>query len=479
MKKRLFSTIIISGFLAVSSLMPVWAEPADEAENNTNTVEAQQSDAANTEPQADTAEQEPSGPAAHAEAAILADMSSGKILFSKNPNERVYPASTTKILTGILVLENAQLSDVVTAPEEAITPITNKHSHMGILVGEELTVEQLLYGMLVYSANDAANVLAVHVAGSIDAFVQMMNDKAAELGASGTHFVNPHGFHDDNHYTTAADLLAISRYAMQNEKFREIVKTDMYTIPETNKYHEIRYLSSTNHLISRRRYANYFYDKAIGIKTGFTDEAGSCLVSAAVSGDTELISVVMKCANTTAVANGAYSFVDTKELFEYGFENFKHITVAAPGDIVSDSSVYEAKDNVRVAMTVENDISNILPVDYDADAVTHTITYTDEKVCAPIAKGDILGTISYEYKGEEIGTSNLVATNDVDKDYIIAVIHIILKIILNPIFLILLAAVIILRIRAKIIRNKRRRSRRSRLQHVSHDTEYKGQRKRR
>ena len=472
MKKRLFSTIIISACLAVSSMIPAWAEPANDTENNSKAVQTQ------TLP-TDTKDAEPTGPAAHAESAILADMASGKILFSKNPNQKVYPASTTKILTGILVLENAQLEDVVIASEEAIAPITNKHSHMGILIGEELTVEQLLYGMLVYSANDAANVLAVHVAGSLDAFVQMMNDKAAELGATGSHFVNPHGFHDDNHYTTAADLLTISRYAMQNEKFREIVKTDMYTIPETNKYKETRHLSSTNHLISRRRYANYFYDKAIGIKTGYTDEAGSCLVSAAVKNDSELISVVMNCANTTAVENGAYSFVDSKELLEYGFENYKYITVAAPGDIVSDSSVYEAKDDIRVAMTVDADIANILPIDYDTNEVVYNITYADKKVRAPIAKGDILGTISYTYKGEEIGTASIVATNDVKRDYIITIIHIITKIFLNPIFLILLVLIILLRTRAVMIRKKRRRARRNRLQHVSHNTQYTHSRKKR
>ena len=339
---------------------------------------------------------------------------------------------------------------------------------MGILVGEELTVEQLLYGMLVYSANDAANVLAVHTAGSLDAFVGMMNQKAAELGATGSHFANPHGFHEADHYTTAMDLFKIAQYAMRIDKFREIVKTDMYTIEPTNKYKEIRYLSSTNHLISRRRYANYYYDKAIGIKTGYTDEAGSCLVSEAV---------VMNCANTTTVANGAYSFVDSKGLLEYGFENFKHIDIASAGDIVSDSSVYEAKDGVRVALTVDNNVNYILPVDYNKDEIETVISYNDKKISAPIAKGDVLGEVNYKYRGESIGTAKLVATNSVDKDYIIAAIHLIIKIVLNPVFLIVLAVFIILRIRAKRIQARRRRSRRSRLQHFDAGREnYNGER---
>lgn len=418
------------------------------------------------EQQQTTQEVDLSVPAPHAGAVILSDLKSGKVLYERNATDKMYPASTTKILTAILVLENANLGDVVIVPADAINPINNNHSHMGILIGEELTVEQLLYGMLVYSANDAANVLAIHVAGSLEAFAQMMNNKANELGASNSHFVNPHGFHDDNHYTTAQDLTTIARYAMQIEKFREIVKTDMYTIDPTNKYKEIRYLSNTNHLVSRRRQANYFYKKATGIKTGFTDEAASCLVSSAVDGDTELLSVVMKCHNTTIEENGAYSFVESKELLEYGFKNFKYITIAKNGEIVSDSGVYEARNNVRVALTPKDDISALLPSDIKLDEVLKKCEL-NEKIKAPIKIGDILGTVTYEYQGEIVGSSSLVATNDVERDYILMIIHLILKIIFNPIFLILVIAIVVLRIRAKIIRERNRKKRRSRLNYVN------------
>ena len=138
--------------------------------------------------------------------------------------------------------------------------------------------------MMIYSANDAANVIATHISGTSEHFVELMNQKAHELGATNTNFTNTYGIHDDNHYTSAADLAIMARYAMQNETFREIVKTDMYTIEATNKYKETRYLSSTNHLISRRRQSNYYYKKAIGIKTGYTDESGYCLISSAAPG---------------------------------------------------------------------------------------------------------------------------------------------------------------------------------------------------
>lgn len=439
MRGKIILTIILCFNILASTLTAVYAEPET----------------------AQTA-----SPAPHAEAAILMDMKSGKVLYNKNENEKMYPASITKIMTAILTLESGiDFSEVITATQDAINPITNKHSHMGILVGENLTVENLIYGMLVYSANDAANVLAIRVAGSLDAFVQMMNDKAMELGATNTHFANAHGFHDDNHYTTASDIALIARYAMQNETFRQIVKTDMYTMEATNKYRETRYLSSTNHLISRRRQANYYYKKAIGIKTGYTDESGYCLAAAAVDGDTELLSVVLNCHNITEDESGLYSFIDTKNLFEYGFDNFKYITIAPNGTVVADSSVYEAKDNIRVTLTPKNDIGNILPIDIDMNEVKAE-SVLNEEIAAPIKKGDVLGSITYTYKGEQIGTSELVAVNDVKKDYIVAAIHLVIKTITHPIFIILLLLILYLRFTAKNRRKRRRKNRRSKLKHV-------------
>lgn len=455
MNKRFILSMILTVFISFTFITSAYCEPETSGLDNQSTAEAAEDNSV----------------APHAKAALLIDMKSDKVLFSKNESEKMYPASTTKILTGIIILENVELDTVVTAQREAIEPITNQHSHMGILIGEELTIEQLLYGMLVYSANDAANVLAVHMAGSIEAFADLMNQKAIELGAKNTHFTNPHGFHDDNHYTTAEDIAAISKYAMQNEKFREIVRTQMYTMEPTNKYKEVRYLSNTNSLVSNRRTYEYYYKKAIGIKTGFTDEAGSCLVSAAVDGDTELLAVVMNCQNTTMVQGGAYSFVDSKNLLEYGFKNFKYITIASTEEILADSGVYEAKNNVRVALTPQDKISALLPKDIKMEEI-EIKPLLNEKISAPIQKGDVLGTVECVYKGEVVGKANLVASNEVKRDYIITVIHIFIKIITNPIVLILLALFIFLMIRGKIVRERKRRKRRTRLEHVSENTTY-------
>ena len=234
----------------------------------------------------------------HAEAALLMDMRSGRLIYGKNTTERLYPASTTKMMTGILALESPMMGDTVTATYEALQSITLEDSHMGILIGENLTMTDLLNGTLVYSANDAANVIAVHVGGSIQAFVDMMNAKAQELGMENTHFQNPCGVHDDNHYTTAEDLAILARYCMQNETFREIVAKPSYHIDPTNKYGLNRDLPSTNLFLNTARSAYYIYTPCTGIKTGTTEAAGHCLVASAEYNELSLLSVVLKCDDT-------------------------------------------------------------------------------------------------------------------------------------------------------------------------------------
>lgn len=404
-------------------------------------------------------------PEVHAESALLLDMNTGKVLYSKNEKAKMYPASTTKILTGIIALEKGTLSDVVVATQEAIEPITLEHSQMGVRVGEELTLEQLLYGMLVYSANDAANVIAVHIAGSLDAFAQMMNDKAKELGAADSHFVNAHGFHDADHYTTASDLAAIARYTMKNEKFREIVSTKTYRIPPTNKYDEERVLSNTNHLISRYRVTSLYYEYATGIKTGHTDESGDCLVASATKDDINLLSVLLKCENENT-RDKAYSFTDTVALFEHVFDNYKYHEIASVGDVVADSKVYEAKDGIRVTLTPEQSIETLLPNDTDIETISAETTLNNQ-IAAPIRKGDVLGSIQYTLDGDVLATANLIAVNDVERDAVIHAIHIVLNILLNPFVLIPLIGIILLLIYVNVNRRKRRRSRRSKLSYTN------------
>lgn len=395
----------------------------------------------------------------YAQSALLMDMKTGRVLYSKNLDDCVFPASTTKIMTGILALEMGNAEDVVTVPYEAIKDITLQDSMMGLLVGEELTMDQLIKGMLVYSANDAANVIAVHLAGSMDNFVELMNQKAQELGMTGTHFVNPCGSHNDDHYTTARDLAILSKYAMKNEQFREIVKMPIYKIPPTNKYTSERILVNTNLFLGTSRSSYYYYPPATGIKTGHTSQAGYCLVSSASYNETELLAIVMNCKNVDTKEQ-AYSYIDSRALFEFGFENYKHTPLASVGDIINDSKVYEAKHDMRVAVTVEEDIQALIPSKNSNEAdITKTVNMP-EKIKAPIKKGDVVGSVSYYYRGIEVGSTNLVATNDVERNNFLHIFHIITGIIFNPLFFIPAILLILVYMYARHQKKKRERQRR-------------------
>ncbi len=399
----------------------------------------------------------------YAKSALLMDMHSGRVLYSKNLDERVYPASTTKIMTGILAIENANMEDTVSAPYEALKDITLEDSQMGILVGENLTVEQLIKSMLVYSANDSANVLAVHISGSLDKFVDLMNQKAQELGMTNTHFANTCGLHDDNHYTTARDLAILTKYAMKNETFRDIVKMPIYKIPATNKYTMERILVNTNLFLGTSRSKYHYYPPAIGVKTGHTSQSGYCLVSAAAYENMEFLAIVMGCPDED-VGEQAYSYIDSKTLFEYGFNHYRHQDIAKNGDVAADSKVYEAKNDMRVAVTVENDVSALIPAGDDSKDNIKTVIDLPDRIDAPVAKGDVLGTINYYYNDVPIGSSNLIATNDVARNQFLHVFHIIIRVITSPFFFVPVIMLIFILLYAK--HKKKKRERQKRIQQI-------------
>lgn len=252
-------------------------------------------------------------PSLSAEASILMDARTGQVLYEWNADERLANASTTKILTAIVVVENSNLQDKVTVSERAAS---TGESGINLTAGEQLTVEQLLYALMLQSANDAATALAEHVGGSVENFADMMNAKAASLGATNTHFVNPHGLDDPNHYTTARDLAIIGSYAMRIPLIRQIAVTPTYTIPWPGHPWD-RVATAHNKFLSMYQYAN-------GIKTGLTDRAGYCLVGSACKDGRELISVVLGCSHETF-------YTDTITLMEYGFNDFTNPRFDATG----------------------------------------------------------------------------------------------------------------------------------------------------
>ena len=392
----------------------------------------------------------------HAEAVLLMDLKSNRPIYSKNADRRMYPASITKMMTALLALESDKMGDTVTATFEALESITLEDSHMGILVGEELSMTDLVNGMLVYSANDAANVIAVHVGGSINEFVDMMNAKAKELGLNDTHFTNLCGVHDESHYTTANDIAKLARVCMQNETFREIVKKPTYHIDPTNKYTQNRDLPSTNLFLGTSRSTHHYYKPCTGIKTGTTDAAGHCLVSSAQYNDMELLSVVLNC-DDTDMAGNAYSYIISRGLFDFGFNNYESGILASPGTVVADSKVYEAKKDKRVSLTVESELTALLPKGDDISKDVKPEVVVNENICAPVAKGDALGEVVYKYNDKEIARATLVAANDVELNMFLRVFHIIINFITHP--LVFIPAIIVI-IAILVSRSKKKKAER-------------------
>ena len=331
------------------------------------------------------------------EAAILIDATTGVVLYEKNIDMLFEPASTTKIMTCLLTLENFPLSRIITV--DAVSPFTGG-SRIYIAEGEELTVEQLLYATMLYSANDTSAALAIAISGSVEEFAVLMNEKASQLGAKNPSYKNPHGLHEAGHLASAYDLAMVAREAMKNPIFRQIVSTKQYTIPETNKQEERAYIYTTNLLLYDAEtkvpvkgvMTPAKYEGAIGIKTGYTPQAGASLVAAALRDGTELISVVLK---TTEVDR----FGDTIALFDYGFENYYTYKAVDSSLQIDDAKVRNGSVN-RVSVAMAGDSYITLPKEASVSLVATKIVM-DEKIIAPISEGQQLGIVEV-YEGDKI-----------------------------------------------------------------------------
>ena len=347
----------------------------------------------------------PDAPETLSPGVILMEESTGTILYEKNSDEAHYPASITKIMTTLLALENGNLSDMVTFSDDAI----NNTEGSGIArdYGEQMTLEQCLYGVMLESANECAYAVAEHVGGTVENFVDMMNAKAKELGCTNTHFANPHGLQDENHYTTAHDMALIAQAAYQNETFRIIIGTKMYTIPPTNKHAEETVLRNHHDMLCTYHNANrkYLYPYCVGGKTGYTATANSTLVTYAEKDGMTLICVVMDTQSPN-------QFIDTVNLFDYAFDNFQVLNVA------------ENDTNYSAETTVDNgNLNNIEPfVELDKDAVivlpkTAEFSDTSSSVEYNDSDSEIAGSITYTYAGRNVGKANIKTTGVVVEGY--------------------------------------------------------------
>ena len=368
-------------------------------------------------------------PIISAGSAILIENSTSKTLFDQNSSTHLEPASITKIMTAILTIENADLNSIVTVPAEAVSTIPAGYSIAGLLPNEQLTVDQLLMVLMVHSANDAANVLAFYIDGSIEKFADRMNSKLSELGLNDSHFTNPSGAHDPNHYSSAHDLAFLMQYCIKNSTFRKYSGLHSCTIPATNLSEE-RYFENTNYMMSSD--SDYYYPYITCTKTGFTSQAKYCLVSVAEKDNASYICVVLACDNSEI------RFSDTRSLFEYGFSNFSFKDIASKGDVATQISISNGTDETKnLDLVLANSVNIFTNNDFEPKSVSPQILLDDFPV-APIAKNKVLGTATYVIDGENY-VVDLVASHDVEastsKTYFLQIILLISAIIILIILL--------------------------------------------
>ena len=416
MKKTKALSLLLSLLLLLSSLtLPLLAVDAETAADPEQT----QTDSADAPAEDDSVPEDRllssrTSFSVAAKAALLIDLNTGRAVYEQDADERVYPASLTKIMTCLLALENGNLSDVVTVSASALDDLDADSSVAGLQVGEQMTLENLLYCMMVVSGNDACNVIAEHIAGSVADFVRMMNQRAYELGCLNTHFSNPHGLHDESHYTTARDLARITQAALKSENFRQIVDTAESVIPEsaTGKEHTLK---TTNLLIYESTGNSLYYPRATGVKTGYTSAAGRCLVATAEDDGIRFLSVLCG-AKTTILESGDLlmeSFPETIKLLDYGFDNYSYVTVLSPLYPIDQVSVLNSAASEAVAVAPAKDVRILLPANYNPEALRTEILLDAKEVEAPVSEGQKLGLARVYYGKELIDETDLLAIADV------------------------------------------------------------------
>ncbi len=408
----------------------------------------------------------------NSEAVYLVSYDTGTVLYQKNADKKMYPASLTKIMTAIIAIENcSDLETVVTAPSYIFDELyTLNVSNADIRHGEEIRMIDLLYALLLRSACEGASIIADYIGGgSIDAFVEMMNQKAQELGCKNTHFVNPHGLHDDNQYTTAEDMYIITKYALDNLPiFKEIACTNSYVMPATNKHSEERTIYHTNTMMDERRAGKYYYAPIKGIKTGTTDESGRNLISMATQDAYTYILVTMGAPmyydNGDTISDNL-SFIDAKQLYQWAFDKWAIQPVVKPTSPEGEVKVRLAKDKDVVQVFPEKEIQKLLRNDIDISSL-QKIKNLEESVDAPVKKGDVLGTMEVKLADETLATVNLVAGEDLDRSFWLFILDCIKKIFTSIWFklaIVVLIILIALYIAYTVMYNKRKRRRRRRV----------------
>ena len=389
----------------------------------------------------------------------LENLNAGAVVYEKNSNKRSYPASTTKIMTFIITAENvSNLENTsVTIKQDIISGLDLESTVMGLSshIGEKVSVKDLLYGLMLPSGNDAALVLADYVGGGISGFVEKMNAKAVELGCKNTHFANPHGLYDTNHYSTAHDMALIAKHAMKIKGFMDICNTVYYTPDGFKTLHNTNYM-----LDSEAEGGQYYYQYTKGIKTGYLDEAGKCLVTSSDKNGDKYLCVCLGAAFSYA-ENVNYAMKDSAKLYDWAYKNLGVQTIYGTADSLASVDVKYVRNGKTLEAVPEKEISAFLPNNYDKKKLKVEIN-CPEQVDAPVTQGDVLGTVSVKYEDLDLGLTNLVAAEDVERDIspleVFVTEHMQLIIIVSAVLVLIIVLLIVL---ISVRRKARRRSRSS------------------
>lgn len=341
-------------------------------------------------------------------AALMYEMNSGTLIYALNPDAKMYPASVTKVMTCLLALEYGDINDIVTVSEEVVANRDPDGSHCNLVAGEEMSLKELLYCLMVASANDAGSVVSEYIAGSEEAFVELMNQKAQELGCTNTHFANPHGLHDENHYTTARDLAKIMLAALEYDLFREIYSTQTHEVPSTNKS-EARKLTTTNYMMDKSHVEYYYDERVVGGKTGFTTPAGRCLAAVSEDGNMKLLTIALG-GETGTNENGLVSygsFSETGVMLDYGFSNFNMGTILTPDSVLKSFTVLGGENSIQGY--VKNSVSTVLPLDANNTQLRYEYILDQDPLTAPVEADQSIGVVRVWYLSKCIAEQEMYA----------------------------------------------------------------------
>lgn len=378
------------------------------------------------------------------QAYLLVNTDTETVVFAQNENKRLKSASLVKIATASVVVDNCEnLDEIVTVSSSALEPLNGIYSASSDLqVGEKISVRNLLYCIMLENSNDASNVLAEHIGGSIENFVKMMNDFAKNLGCTNTNFTNAHGLDEDGEYTSAYDMYLMTKYAMTNSVLFAMAQVTDYTVPATNMSEE-RELNNRCDIVEQG--TRYYYDYAKGFKTGHTDEAQKCASVVATKDAYSYIAIVLGCPSECVDGCGYAdntALYEARQMLRWAFSNLKMTTIAEKNDIITTADVSLSTQSDHVRLVPETMIQALLLSSVDESSLEF-IKEVKENITAPVEKGEVLGTVKIKYADNVIASVNLVAGESIKRSPILYTAHIIKTVVTSPVFLIVFAIVLL------------------------------------